>query len=82
MSRHALSLILATAVALPAISLAEERKASYAEPYLVESPGAGGERHRRLEAGEPVRVIGRDGRWVRVRTRNGESGWVRRSQLR
>lgn len=61
---------------------AQEREASYSSPYLVTAPDAGAERIRRLETGERVDVTREQGRWVRVRTQSGESGWVRESQLR
>lgn len=56
--------------------------ASGSRPHLREGPGAFADAKGRLEAREPLSVIERDGRWVRVRTESGERGWVRASQIR
>lgn len=40
-------------------------------------PSSGSERMFRIQPGERLRIIDRDGDWARVTTATGESGWVR-----
>lgn len=54
---------------------------SGASPFLRTGPGPGYDAVRRLTPGRRVSVGEHDGKWVHVRTRRGDSGWVRMSQL-
>ncbi|MFB4204226.1 hypothetical protein KBTX_00634 [wastewater metagenome] len=82
MSRYTLVLAALLLLALPTAAPAGNAKARYSAPYLLDDPDSTADRGRRLEPGEPVTTGRREGRYVHVRTRNGDSGWVRSSQLR
>ncbi|WP_435104603.1 SH3 domain-containing protein [Arhodomonas sp. AD133] len=80
--RYAALPLIAGCLLAPATFAGDDARAGYSSPYLVDTPSASGDRQRRLDPGERVTITDRDGSWVEVRTRGGDSGWVRASQLR
>lgn len=82
--RHiACATVIITALTTHATTVpAQQYVARGSEPYLRDGPGIRHDRVRRLERGEPVTLRGSENRWVEVRTERGESGWVRRSEIR
>lgn len=82
MSRYTLALAALLLLALPTTAPAGKARARYSAPYLLDDPDSTADRGRRLEPGEAVTTGRRKGRYVHVRTRDGNSGWVRSSQLR
>jgi hypothetical protein len=63
-------------------AVAAEYVASGSRPYLREAPSSGADAKRRLDSREPVSIRDREGRWVRISTSRGDSGWVRASEIR
>jgi hypothetical protein len=79
-SMKSLAAVLLLAMSTGAV--AADYVASGSRPYLREAPSSGADAKRRLDSREPVSIRDREGRWVRISTGRGDSGWVRASEIR
>ena len=73
-------LVVCLLAAAPCALMAQTR-AAYSAPGMMEGPGIRYSLIRRLEPREPVRVLRSRDNWLEVVTRDGERGWVRRTEI-